>query len=182
MIILLFLIQISFSQSLEFNFEKICNDNNIVGGSFIVSTENFDEIVHCGFSNLKNKTLINNNTLFKVASISKIITTIGVLKLYEKGLLDLDSNINDYLDFEITNPNFINKPITVKMLLNHTSSLSDLNRFNTTTLSNLFKQDKLEKNFIKKSPGSFFSYANINFIILGAIIENVSRQRFDNFI
>ena len=182
MIILLFLIQISFSQSLDFNFEKICNGNNIVGGSLIVSTEDYDEIVHCGFSNLKNKTLINDNTLFKVASISKIITTIGVLKLYEKGLLDLDSNINDYLDFEITNPNFIDKPITVEMLLNHTSSLSDLNKFNATTLSDLFKKNKTEKNFIKKSPGSFFSYANINFIILGAIIENVSQQRFDNFI
>ena len=89
---------------------------------------------------MKNKTLINDNTLFKVASISKIITTIGVLKLYEKGLLDLDSNINDYLDFEITNPNFIDKPITVEMLLNHTSSLSDLNKFNATTLSDLFKK------------------------------------------
>ena len=96
MIIILFLVQISFSQSLEFNFEKICNDNNIVGGSFIVSSEHYDEIVHFGFSNLKNQTPINDNTLFKVASISKIITTIGVLKLYEKGLLDLDSNINDY--------------------------------------------------------------------------------------
>ena len=182
MIIILFLVQISFSQSLEFNFEKICNDNNIVGGSFIVSSEHYDEIVHFGFSNLKNQTLINDNTLFKVASISKIITTIGVLKLYEKGLLDLDSNINDYLDFDIANPNFINKPITVKMLLNHTSSLTDFNKFNITSLSDLFKQNKLEKIFSKKSPGSFFSYANINFILLGAIIENVSQQRFDNFI
>ena len=182
MIIILFLVQISFSQSLEFNFEKICNDNNIVGGSFIVSSDHYDEIVHYGFSNLKNQTPINDNTLFKVASISKIITTIGVLKLYEKGLLDLDSNINDHLDFDIANPNFINKPITVKMLLNHTSSLTDFNKFNITSLSDLFKQNKLEKIFSKKYPGSFFSYANINFILLGAIIENVSQQRFDNFI
>ena len=156
MIILLFLIQISFSQSLDFNFEKICNGNNIVGGSLIVSTEDYDEIVHCGFSNLKNKTLINDNTLFKVASISKIITTIGVLKLYEKGLLDLDSNINDYLDFEITNPNFIDKPITVEMLLNHTSSLSDLNKFNATTLSDLFKKINQKKILLKNLQVLFF--------------------------
>jgi len=182
MIIFFFLIQISFSQSLDFNFEKICNDNNIVGGSLIVSSKNYDEIVHYGFSNLKNETLINDNTLFKVASISKIITTIAVLKLYEKGILDLDRNINDYLAYEIANPNFINQPITVKMLLNHTSSLLDINMSNILSISNLFNQNNLDKIYSKKSPGSFFSYANINFILLGAIIENVSQKRFDDFI
>ena len=182
MIIFFFLIQVSFSQSLDANFEKICTDNDIVGGSLIVSSKDYDEIVHYGFSNLKNKTLINDNSLFKVASISKIITTIAVLKLYEKGLLDLDGNINDYLDFHITNPNFINKPITVKMLLNHTSSLLDINTSNILNISELFNQNNLEKIYSKKSPGSFFSYANINFILLGAIIENISQNRFDNFI
>ena len=70
---------------------------------------------------------------------------------------------NDYLDFEITNPNFIDKPITVEMLLNHTSSLSDLNKFNATTLSDLFKKNKSKKNFIKKIPRFFFFLCEYKF-------------------
>ena len=64
-------------------------------------------------------------TLFRVASISKLATTIGVLKLVEQGRLSLDADIATYLGYGVRNPDFPDVPITLRMLLTHTSSLRD---------------------------------------------------------
>eukprot|EP01084_Bolivina_argentea_P129380 228507_1 len=81
-----------------------------------------------GLSNPNNTHgLINNtnSTIFNIASISKTITSFGVMSLYEKGLFQLDDNINNYLPFPITNPHYPNRKITFRMLMTHTSSISD---------------------------------------------------------
>ena len=58
---------------------------------------------HYGFSNVNKKKLVDDNTMYKVASISKIITAIAVMQLYEKGLIDLNDDINKYLNFAVVN-------------------------------------------------------------------------------
>ena len=73
------------------------------------------------------------HTAYNTGSISKTFTAVAILQLYERGLLDLDADINDYLPFSIRHPDHPDSPITVRMLLTHTSGLiratDDYNRF-----------------------------------------------------
>ena len=61
----------------------------------------------------------------RVASISKLVTAIGVLRLVEAGQLDLDADVSALLGFPLRNPAFPDAPISLRMLLSHTSSLTD---------------------------------------------------------
>ena len=78
-----------------------------------------------GYYDLKNKKQASKNTIYMVASISKMFTAFAIMQLYEKDLLDFDDNINDYLPFKIVNPNYPDVNITFRMLLAHQSSLGD---------------------------------------------------------
>src|SRR5438045_7717761 len=61
----------------------------------------------------------------RVASVSKMVTTIGVMKLVEQGKLDLSSDVSRWLGWSLRNPNFASRPITLGMLLSHTSSVRE---------------------------------------------------------
>jgi CubicO group peptidase (beta-lactamase class C family) len=64
------------------------------------------------------------HTAYSIGSISKTFTAVAILQLYERGLLGLDADINDYLPFSIRHPDHPDSPITVCILLNHTSGLT----------------------------------------------------------
>ncbi|OAG78268.1 Beta-lactamase [Acetobacter malorum] len=68
---------------------------------------------------------VKQETLFRIASISKVVTTIGLMELVEQGKVNLDHDVSEYLGFRLRNPDFPTTPITVRMLLNHTSTLRD---------------------------------------------------------
>ena len=78
-----------------------------------------------GYYDLKNKKQASQDTIYMVASISKMFTAFAIMQLYEKDLLDFNDNINDYLPFKIVNPNYPDVNITFRMLLAHQSSLGD---------------------------------------------------------
>ena len=67
----------------------------------------------------------DRDTLYRIASISKLVTTLGVMRLVEEGRLALDTDVGEYLGWRLRNPHFPETPITVRMLLTHTSSLRD---------------------------------------------------------
>ena len=188
-----FLFQIIFSQSFEKSFTEICVNHNIIGATLL--TYNSGAIItnHYGISNIRTKKYVDNKTLYKVASISKFITAIGIMKLHEEGIINIDHNISDYLGFSITNPNHKGSPITIKMLLNHTSSLVDsdfyfdfLNathkKIDKPKISSFFNNVSDHKIFLDQMPGSFFYYSNINYGLLGVIIEKVTKKRFDQYL
>ena len=142
---------------------------------------------------LETNEFVNQNSLFLVASISKIITAMGTLKLIESGKLDIHQDINKYLDFEIRNPH-MNIIITVEHLLQHRSSLKDSELFtpNTTgiipnlreylinTLNN--KNMWMTSEYVKDDLIVPYWYSNIGFVILGYIIEIVSGSSFIDYI
>ena len=66
----------------------------------------------------------DEDTCFRIASITKWVTAIGLMTLYDEGKLDLDKDISTYLGFTVRNPAYPNTPITARMLMTHTSSLS----------------------------------------------------------
>jgi CubicO group peptidase (beta-lactamase class C family) len=146
-----------------------------------------------GYSNIFAKTFLTDTTRVRIASISKLITTIGILQLVDQHKIYLDDDISKYLDYKVYNPSFDSKNITIRMLLNHTSSLEDgsnYNRFLSATyddtiipnLSSILTKEGFfydSTMFSHHEPGTYFSYANINFGIIGTLIEKISGQRFD---
>ena len=77
-----------------------------------------------GYRNLQYQLPVEDSTLFLMASISKTITVTAAMQLWENGMIDLESNINNYLPsgFTVVNPDYPSDIITVKMLMTHTST------------------------------------------------------------
>jgi CubicO group peptidase (beta-lactamase class C family) len=135
----------------------------------------------------KNNKPANAETLYRVASISKMITTLGVMKLVEEGKIDLDRDIIDYLGYKLRNPHFPDDAITVRMLLSHTSSLRDeggyyweaKNQIKDVLLPGGKLYDKGEMWGKQGKPGAYFQYANLPWGVLGTVMERATGERFD---
>jgi CubicO group peptidase (beta-lactamase class C family) len=74
-----------------------------------------------GWANMEEKIPMSIDGIMNIASISKTFTAIAVMQLWEKGLLDLESDVNTYLPFSVRNPHHPDVPITIFQLLTHTS-------------------------------------------------------------
>ena len=98
---LLIILFFSFSK-----FSSYCQNDSFVG--YAVSKVNQDSIISCttfGYANEENKIAYAKNTIQPIGSVSKTFIGLSLIIAQEKGIIDLDTNINDYLDFEISNPN-----------------------------------------------------------------------------
>ena len=70
-----------------------------------------------GYANKEEKIEATPQTRYFIASISKTVTAVAAMQLYEKGLLDLDADVNIYLPFSVKNPKYPDQKITTRMLL-----------------------------------------------------------------
>lgn len=118
----------------------------------------------------------------RIASVSKLVVAIGVMKLAEQGSLGLDEDVSRYLDWPMRNPAFPDQPISLRMLLTHTSSLRDGDDAYVVPLGASMK-DALADPAVWDSvhgPGQgYFAYSNFNFPIIASVMEKVTRERFD---
>ncbi len=121
--------------------------------------------------------------MLRVASISKLVTALGAMRLVEQGKISLSADVSRYLGFRLRNPHFPKTPITLAQLLSHTSSLRDGEAYwaeYPDSIKSLFGADS--KHFAAdKPPGDFFTYTNLNYGVIATIIERVSGQRFDHY-
>ncbi|MFH0736674.1 MAG: serine hydrolase domain-containing protein [bacterium] len=194
----LFLISVNtiYSQNttLDSLLKTIVKENEVCGLSVAVIKN--DSLVFYngyGFRDLELKLPVNDNTKFRIASISKMITTTTLLTLFDKGMFKLDDDVSSYLGFKLRNPKFPNDTITFKKLLSHTSSILDGSKYddflnasktdNPPALTDLFSPDGefyTDDIWMDNSPNDgYFTYANINFGIAGTIIEKLTGNRFD---
>jgi CubicO group peptidase (beta-lactamase class C family) len=131
--------------------------------------------------------LANTDTRYRIASISKLITTLGALRLVELGKLELDRDISEYLGYTLRNPHFPDHAITARMLMSHTSSLRDEGGYfweaklalKEVLLPGGSLYGKGEMWSSKAKPGAYFSYANLPWGVLATVMERVSGERFD---
>ena len=134
-----------------------------------------------------NNKAANEETLYRVASISKLVTTLGVLRLAEDGKVSLDADVSDYLGYRLRNPRFPDAPITLRMLLSHTASLRDdafyfwpaKHALKDVLLPGGTLHGKGEMWAANAAPGAYFSYANLNWGVIGTVMERASGERFD---
>lgn len=117
----------------------------------------------------------------RIASISKLVTAIGVMRLVEAGKLDLDADVSDLLGWPLRNPAFPEQPITLRLLLSHRSSLTDAAGYWQTPLGGRLHdilQDPRAWD-ARHAPGGFFRYTNLNFPLVAQVMERATGERFD---
>lgn len=148
----------------------------VVKNNAVIYKESF------GYQDLEKKIPLKPNHLFRIASISKSFTATAVLQLVENGKLALDDDISDLIGFKVRNPKFPGAPITLKMILSHTSSLNDHRGYFTLDSINPTKTKNWGKSYNNYEPGKGYDYGNINFNLAGAILEKYSNTRFDQSI
>ena len=133
-----------------------------------------------GYSNFKKKKKMTANTPLHLASISKVATSLAILRLYDQKKLYLDEDIRNYL------PDIPYEGISIRMLLNHRSGIPYYGYFTygiwplNKTLTNkdivlLLKKHNLPLNF---NTNHHFAYCNTNFALLALIVEKVMNKRF----
>ena len=130
--------------------------------------------------------------MYRMASISKLVTTLGVMRLIEDGKLKLDTDISEYLGYKLRNPHFPDDPITLRMLLSHTSSLRDDAGYYWEAKLNVDLKEVLlpgGRLFDKgrawasnAKPGAYFQYANFPWGVIGTIMERATGERFDRLL
>jgi CubicO group peptidase (beta-lactamase class C family) len=117
----------------------------------------------------------------RVASISKLVTAIGVMRLVENGKLDLDADVSGLLGWPLRHPGFPDRPITLRLLLSHRSSLTDAAGYYAVPLDGQLRSllDDPRAWDAAHAPGTFFHYTNLNFPLVAMVMERATGERFD---
>lgn len=171
--------------------------HNVPGLSIAIAKD--DKLIYTkayGFADVMTQEKVTTKSLFRLASVSKPITAIAIMKLIQDGKLSLNSKIfgdsgilgTDYGPLP-NDPNI--KKITIDHLLHHTSGWSR-NTENPTEDDPTFIQPSLNSSQLiawvfshqglKTPPGTAFAYTNFNFFLLGRVIEKVTGQRYADYV
>ena len=155
--------------------ESVVSRSGAVNGTILI-TKNGAPLVTWSFGGA------DETTCYRIASITKWVTAIGLMTLYDSGKLDLDRDISDYLRFKVRNPAWPDQAITARMLLSHTSSLSpnaqdyhpDWGRIGKNGYDPIFNE--------AVKPGSLYAYADYNGALFGCLIEAISGESVQNYL
>lgn len=133
--------------------------------------------INKGLSNIQFDVAIDSNTRFPIASVTKLSTSLAVLQLQEKGLIDFEDKVGKYIHSLPENC----KDITIRDLMTHHSGLeNELIK----AVMNKYSIDDYIKNFVKKSSNDTlkFNYNNVDFVLLSKIIESITKKTFSQSI
>jgi len=191
-------------------FQTIAEDAKLIGASCaIIKKHNWEyemiEQVNWGRQSLENDVLVTSKTIFRIASVSKIVVAMAMMALIEEGKATIDSDISDILGFKIRNPHHPEVPLTIKMLMTQSSSITDgfnddnplpenENRtYNGVNGKNVFValKDLLVPNdgpyyadatWNEEVPGTKFIYSNFGCGILACCVETLAKRPFTEFV
>ena len=120
------------------------------------------------------------DVFFRAASVSKFVTACAALTLARQGKISLEEDIGAYLGFPVRNPHFHDIPVTLAMLLSHTSSIRDGESYLTSLSAPPPFPDLLKKDcFAKVAPGTQWDYSNLAAGIIGCVLEGALQKPFD---
>jgi D-alanyl-D-alanine carboxypeptidase len=185
--------QVNSKEELEAYLDRLTTSGNPPGISVVVVKDG-DVIYNkaFGYADGPRKVKAAPNTVYHWWSMTKIPTAIAVMQLQEQGKLDLDDEVTKYLPwFKVNYPSDTSAPITIRNLLQHTSGLPDSvpamagwvhYSDETYDQTKVLKQHLPEFNTLKFEPGTKAVYSNVNYMVLGAVIEAVSGQSYESFI
>lgn len=137
-----------------------------------------------GYSDVDKKTPVRTDTMFRPGSISKLFTWTAVMEQAEQGKVDLDRNVNDYLDFKI--PDTYPQPITLRHLMTHTAGFeeSDKDLIFTNPADNESLREYLATHIPRRIfvPGAVPAYSNYGASLAGYIVERVSGKPYAEYV
>lgn len=175
----------SAEESMDERVDRVFRDTKAVGGAFLVAQNG--EIVYEHYYGVQQKTTgvpVTEKSYFRCASVTKLVTGIGLMKMMDDGMLAPDEDISTYLGYAVGNPRYPNTPITLRMLMSHTAGLNENSSYSSKSskLSDMIALDKKAKaNFKEVRPGSQYAYSNFGAGITGAVIESVTGQDVSSF-
>ncbi|TAN03541.1 MAG: class A beta-lactamase-related serine hydrolase [Rhodanobacteraceae bacterium] len=160
--------------------------NDIAGGVIAVVKDGKLIFAHgYGYANVAKRTpVIPDQTLFRIGSVSKLFTWTAVLQLVAEGKINLDADVNQYLDFQI--PAKFGKPITMRDLMTMTPGFAEtLRNLMVAKPSQLVSlRDYLVEHLPPRifPPGKVVAYSNYGATLAGYIVQRVSGEPFDQYV
>jgi CubicO group peptidase (beta-lactamase class C family) len=151
-----------------------------------------------GRANIAHRRATTPDTIFMLASISKTVMSVAVMQAVEDGLLDLDADVNDVVPFVVRNPRHPRDPITLRMLLTHTSSIRDdwptiipfySHGDSTIPLGSYLRRYldpggdlyRADRSYSEWKPGARYDYCNLAAALAGFMVEAASGTPFDRW-
>lgn len=155
-----------------------------------------------GMADIGEARQVDAATIFHTGSVSKTVTAAVLMRLWEDGRFRLDDDVNRYLSFPVRNPRFPDTPITFRMLLTHTSSISEIfQQAGREKLANLYGQADpdiglgditraflapggqyfWDFNYRDAAPGTRYEYSNVGFALIGHLVERISGASFHDY-
>jgi CubicO group peptidase (beta-lactamase class C family) len=134
-----------------------------------------------GHADLAAQRALTADDPVRIASISKLVVAIGVMRLVEAGTLDLDADVSPLLGYTLRHPQYPDTPVTLRLLLSHRSGLTDAAGYYAVPLDGELKDilDDPRAWDAEHAPGTFFRYTNLNFPLVAAAMERATGERFD---
>ncbi|AOM80156.1 cyclic peptide export ABC transporter [Pedobacter steynii] len=165
---------------------KAMKKGNIPGLSLVIIANGQQIIRNYGYADLQNKVPVTSNTLFEIGSCSKAFTALAMARLVDRGQINPDASVSDYLPwFRVTFKGKAVK-ISIKQLLHHTSGIPWKTISNISPIDNPDALEQtvrtLQNQKLAHLPGKKFEYATINYDICALIIQSVTQQPFENYV
>jgi CubicO group peptidase (beta-lactamase class C family) len=137
-----------------------------------------------GYSDVAARTPVDPKlTLFRPGSVSKLVTWTAVMQLVEQGKIDLDADINQYLDFKI--PVREGKPVTMRNLMQHTAGFEEQAKGIMSDDPKSLRFEALLKQWVPErvfAPGTTPAYSNYGASLAGYIVQRLSGESFDDYV
>ncbi len=151
----------------------------VVGGAVVIAKDG--EIVYSyayGWKDARQTMPVTADTCFRVASVTKLVSAVGLMQLMEENELSLDTPVSDIVGFPVRNPSYPDRPVTVRQVLSHTSSILSTGYYFPSW-------EKLGVGTIyfaeEYGPGDKYVYSNLNGGLIGAMIEALSGQSVNQY-
>lgn len=177
-------------EDLQDSIQKVLIETNTNGASVVLlSGDSVILLKGFGKADVENNINVNENTLFRLGSVSKLFVSLAILKLQEEGRLSLKDKVKDLIpDLKIINPWEEKYPIRIENLLEHTAGLSDWSLAELGCNNPQIKTLKESLEYYPKgrvakyAPGTRCQYSNLGVSIAAYIVEHVSGMSYEDYI
>lgn len=167
----------------EADLEAFRQEIDNVGMNVVLVKDNKIAYTHSfGVKDLATGEALDADALFRIASISKSFSATAMMQFVEQGKISLDTDVSELLGFPVRNPKWPDTVITLEMLMSHTSSVNDSQGYFSYDGINPATNPDYALCYNDYEPGRGYEYCNLNFNMVGCIIEKLSGERFDQHI
>lgn len=151
----------------------------IAGGAVIISRDGEIQFAMAyGYKNVRKTNPVTLDTCFRIASVTKLVSVIGLMQLIEEKGISLETPVKDIVGFQVVNPAFPDKPVTIRQVLSHTSGLNQTQYY----FPDWEKLRVYNRYFSEwNAPGAKYVYSNLNGGLIGAMIEALSGESVNSY-